>query len=128
MTAFALVSVGGFVGANVRYGISIWSAKRYGTDFPSGTLIANLSGSFLMGFVLGLLAGWVADDQQIHLLIATGLLGAETTFSTYTYETMVLLRQGQIRHAILNYFGSATLGLVAVTLGLLIAYLLTDVA
>src|SRR5687767_13537280 len=100
MSALLLVSAGGFAGANLRYAISIWAARRYGTDFPLGTMIANLSGSLALGLVFGLLAGWASDDRQIHLLLATGLLGAETTFSTYTFETLTLLRQGRIRSAV----------------------------
>ena len=127
MTAFLLVSAGGFVGANLRYAISVWAARRFGTEFPTGTLIANLGGSMLMGLVLGLLSGWVANDQQIRLLVATGFLGAETTFSTYTYQTMAMIRYKQVRPAVNYFFGSAALGLLAITLGLLIAYVLTDV-
>jgi fluoride exporter len=127
MSAFLLVSAGGFVGANLRYAISLWAARRYGTEFPTGTLIANIGGSFLMGLVLGVLAGWMGDDRQVSLLLATGLLGAETTFSTYTFQTMTLLRSGQTRLAARYCLGSAALGLIAVTVGLLLAYLLTDV-
>jgi CrcB protein len=126
MSAFLLVSAGGFIGANVRYGISLWAARRFGAGFPVGTLIANLGGSFLMGFVLGVLAGWFDDDRGARLLLATGFLGAETTFSTWTWETMALVREGQIRDAVRNLLGSAGLGLIAVTLGLVLAWLLTD--
>ena len=128
MSAFLLVSAGGFVGANLRYGISLWAGRRYGTNFPLGTLIANLAGSFLIGLLLGVLAGWFADDRSTRLLLATGVLGAETTFSTYTYETLALVRQGRIRAALQNYGGSLLLGLTAVTAGLLLAWLITDVA
>ena len=127
MSAFLLVSAGGFIGANVRYGISVWAARRYGSGFPVGTLIANLVGSFLIGLVLGLLAGWFTDDRSARLLLATGVLGAETTFSTYTYETVTLIRQGRISEAVRYYGGSLVLGLMAVTAGLSLAYLMTDV-
>ena len=56
MSAFLLVSTGGFIGANLRYWISLWATRRYGTDFPVGTLIANLCGSLLLGLVTGILA------------------------------------------------------------------------
>jgi CrcB protein len=127
MSAFLLVSAGGFLGANVRYGISVWSARRFGTGFPIGTLIANIGGSFLIGLVLGLLAGWFDDDRQTQLLLATGFLGAETTFSTWMWESMVLVREGLIGRAARNLFGSVALGLLSVTAGLLLAYFLTDV-
>ena len=127
MSAVLLVSAGGFVGANLRYAISVWAARRFGADFPVGTLIANLAGSFLLGLVMGLLAGWVADDRHIRLLLATGLLGAETTFSTYAFETMSLLHAGRVRAAIGKFVGGAALGVLAVALGLVLAYLVTDV-
>jgi CrcB protein len=127
MSAFLLVSAGGFVGANLRYGISIWSARRLGTTFPVGTMLANLSGSLLIGLIFGLLAGWLDNDRDIRLLLATGVLGAETTFSTYTFETLALLRQGLIRDALRYYLGSVVLGLTAVAAGLMSAYVITDV-
>ena len=127
MSAFLLVSAGGFLGANVRYGISVWSARRFGTGFPAGTLIANVGGSFLIGLVLGLLAGWFADDRQARLLLTTGFLGAETTFSTWTWESMSLIRGGLIGKATRNLLGSVALGMIAVTAGLLVAYVMTDV-
>jgi len=127
VSAFLLVSAGGFLGANVRYGISVWSARRFGTGFPAGTLIANVGGSFLIGLVLGLLAGWFADDRQARLLLTTGFLGAETTFSTWTWESMALIRGGLIGKATRNLLGSVALGMIAVTAGLLVAYLMTDV-
>ena len=126
MSAFLLVSTGGFIGANLRYWISLWATRRYGTDFPVGTLIANLCGSLLLGLVMGILAGSVTDDREMQLLLATGLLGAETTFSTYTFETVALLRRGYVGRAVGYFLGSAGLGLIAVTSGLLMAYLITD--
>lgn len=128
MGAIVLVSAGGFVGANIRYAISLWAMKRYGAGFPIGTMIANLGGSFVLGLVLGLLAGWASDNEQIRLLLATGLLGAETTFSTYALETATLMRFKRYRLAAANFLGSAGLGMLAVALGLGLAYLITDVA
>ena len=127
MSALLLVSAGGFIGANVRYGISIWSSRRFGDAFPVGTLLANLSGSFLIGLLFGLLAGLLGNDRDIRMLLATGVLGAETTFSTYTIETLALIRQARPRDALRNYLGSIVLGLAAVTAGLVFAYVLTDV-
>ena len=128
MSAFLLVSTGGFVGANLRYWVSLWATRRYGTDFPVGTLIANLIGSFALGLVMGILAGAVTEDRNAQLLLATGLLGAETTFSTYTNETMALIRRGHAGRAVRYFLGSTGLGLLAVTAGLLLAYLITETA
>src|SRR5688572_4313096 len=90
MMTILLVGVGGFVGANIRYGIAAWSVRRHGQHFPIGTLIANLTGSLLMGLILGLI-----DDRELRLLLASGFLGAETTFSTFAVETVMLADGGR---------------------------------
>lgn len=118
MMAFLLVGAGGFIGANIRFAISTWAAGRFGAGFPSGTLIANLAGSFLMGFLLGWVSGWLSDADT-HLILATGILGSETTFSTFSFESVALMRQGDWRLATLNVLGNVIPGLIAATLGLL---------
>ena len=74
-----------------------------------------------------MLAGWFDDDPQTRLLLATGFLGAETTFSTWTWESMASIQEGLIGKATRNLLGSVALGMIAVTAGLLFAYLMTDV-
>jgi fluoride exporter len=119
------VSAGGFVGANLRYAITIWAVKRFGPEFPVGTLIANLTGSLLTGISLGLFSGLAIENQDLRLLVAVGILGAETTYSTFMYESALFIRNGQHLYAALNLFGSIALGLATVLLGMLIAFGIT---
>lgn len=111
MTPFVVIGLGGVLGANARFLISSWAADRYGADFPFGTFLINASGSFAMGLVLTLLAGWFGDFTEARFLLTTGFLGAYTTFSTFTYETIVLLREAEIKPALFNALGSAVIGI-----------------
>ena len=88
-----------------------------GGDFPLGTLLVNLIGSFLLGLVLGL-ADHLVLHPQVMLFLTIGLLGAFTTFSTLSYESWALIEVGSYSKALLNMVGSLLLGLVAVLLGL----------
>lgn len=115
---YVLIGLGGFLGANARYALSVWAAGRFGTAFPYGTLIINISGSFLMGIVLTLIASRFPGAANARLLMATGFLGAYTTFSTFAYETLALLRQRDWRGGLLNYVGSVMLGAAAAALGI----------
>jgi CrcB protein len=118
MHELLLISLGGMLGANVRYVLSNWAAARYGTGFPYGTLLVNAGGSFLIGLVLGLLTASQRDNPDARLFIVTGFLGAETTFSTFAYETVALLRFGNRQAAIRNLLANLSLGLVATAVGL----------
>ncbi len=113
-----LVGAGGFVGANARFFLSNLFARCFGTAFPYGTFIINLSGSFILGFFLGLVSRSFLEDPAYRLLIATGFCGGYTTFSTYSYETLTLLREGGFNRAIFAYLlGSCGLGLLSAWLG-----------
>ncbi len=120
MITYLLIGAGGFLGANVRYAISLWAARRYGAAFPVGTLIANVVGSVLIGVVMGWASG-VLHDAEARLVFVTGFLGAETTFSTFSFETLALFRQEGWRLAARNILLTTALGLAGAGLGLLIA-------
>jgi CrcB protein len=128
MQVFLLVSLGGVLGANARYWISIWAAGRFGTEFPYGTLVANVTGSFLLGLFFGVLVSGFSSDPSMQLVIATGFLGAETTFSTFAYETIALIRFGDYRDAIRNIVANVTLGVAAAAAGLAITAAATGIA
>jgi CrcB protein len=121
MRTYLLISLGGVAGANARYLLSGWAARRWGTGFPYGTLIINVSGSFLLAFVLTFAAARVHNSADLQLLIGTGFCGAYTTFSTFAYETMALTRQRDHLPAALNALGSAAAGVAAAVMGILLA-------
>jgi len=123
MRAFALIGLGGVLGANARYLVSIWAARRWGTAFPWGTLLINLSGSFALGFLLELLAARFGNDLDARLLLGTGFLGAYTTFSTFAFETVALGRQRDHGPALANAIGSAALGIAGAAAGFYLAVL-----
>ena len=124
MEKILLISAGAILGANARYWIGDWAARKLGPGFPYGTLIINLSGSFLIGLFLTLATERLMLDPRWRILVVVGFLGAYTTFSTFTYESMNLLTNGQWVSGILNILGSTLLGIVAVGLGIYIGKLL----
>jgi CrcB protein len=119
------ISLGAIAGALSRYYVTIWFSQRFGMSFPYGTFFINLTGCLGMGVFITLATErlpWLAPE--VRLLVATGFLGAYTTFSTYGLETLNLVRERQWGIAIGLYgLGSAVLGLVCVYLGVLLGRL-----
>ena len=121
---YVLIGLGGFFGANARFLVSSWTARLLGTHFPYGTFIANISGNLLLGVTIAILHDRaLLESPQRHFFVA-GFLGAYTTFSTFTYESMQLFQQGSLLLGLLNVFGSVALGLLAVFCGVLLGRLL----
>ncbi len=116
------VAVAAGVGAVVRYVLDQVIAHRTGGDFPYGTLVINLSGSFLLGLVVGLSLhhGLPATPT---LVIGTGFAGGYTTLSTWAWESLALAETGDLLQAGLNIVGSFALGLLAAAAGLGLALL-----
>ena len=113
------VGAGGFLGALCRMGVAAAAARLFGRGFPVGTLLINVSGSFVLGWFLARVArGWPVPEA-VQLAVTVGFLGAYTTFSTFTYETDSLARGGAGARATLYLLGSIVLGLVAARLGVL---------
>ncbi len=124
MANYIVIALGAALGANLRYVISTWAAGRFGAAFPYGTLIINVSGSFVIGLFLTLIAGRFTTAPSLRLFFAIGFLGAYTTFSTFSFETLALLQTRAYVAAGLNVVVSVALGLIAVTLGAFAAQLL----
>lgn len=115
------ISLGAIAGALCRYYLTLWFAQRFGKAFPFGTFFINVSGCFAMGFFATLAIDRVAVSPEVRLLVATGFLGAYTTFSTYGLETLSLLRANSYSAAALYWAGSAILGIIAVEGGVILA-------
>jgi CrcB protein len=120
MENFLLISLGAVLGANARYWLGTWVAQKWGSTFPVGTLLINITGSFLLGLFMTLATERFLIDPRWRLLVAVGFLGAYTTFSTFTYESFNLLFKGQWVPGLLNLLGSSLLGILAVGLGVFI--------
>lgn len=118
MQNFLLISAGAMIGANCRYWLGGWAAQRLGSDYPYGTLIINLSGSFILGLFMALVMDRFLVNPQWRIFFAIGFLGSYTTFSSYTYESVNLMLNGQYWPGLINLFGSSLLGGVAVLLGI----------
>jgi CrcB protein len=117
----AAVGVGGFVGAIARFLVALVCGRFFGTGFPIGTLIINLTGSFFLGWFLTAIGGRTIVSDHVRLAIAVGFVGAYTTFSTYMYESTALMDDGAWFKAMFNLIGSLILGLIAVRLGIWVA-------
>ena len=109
------------MGANLRYWVGGWAAERFGASFPYGNLIINLTGSFVLGFFITLATDRLLLDPRWRMLVAIGFLGSYITFSSYTFESMNLILDNQWLPGLLNLFGSAVLGGLAVFLGIFLA-------
>ena len=120
MDTFLAISLGAILGANARYWLGVWAAQKFGASFPYGTLIINLTGSMILGLFMTLITNRYMVDTRWRLFVAVGFLGAYTTFSTYTYESVYLIMNGKAWTGFLNLFGSSILGAAAVTIGILL--------
>ena len=120
MKPWLAVALGGAVGAVSRYWISGWIARLgHESPFPYGTLVVNVVGSLLLGLLMGLSSeGSSLVPASVRLLIGVGVLGAFTTFSTFSYETIEALRVGALRVALSNVALNVALTLAACWLGL----------
>ena len=111
------IALAGLVGTLIRYWLAGFVTRQYGENFPWGTLIVNLIGSFLAGALYHLAEERLLISPALRTIILIGLLGGFTTFSSYGLQTFTLLRDGQIGLATLNVAVSNVLGLLMVWAG-----------
>jgi CrcB protein len=114
------VAIGGAIGSVARYWVAVLVARATGPDFPWGTILINISGSFVIGFFFAVTAEavgrWpVASDVRIFVM--AGLCGGFTTFSAFSLQTLVLMRDGRMTAALANIALSVVLCLAAVAIG-----------
>lgn len=114
-----LVAAGGAIGAAARYLAGLWLAAWLGPGFPWGTFFVNVTGSFLIGIVLILVEGG-SLPAGARLFLAVGIMGGYTTFSSYSYETLGLITDGEIVKALVYVFGQLLLGFGGVYLGVVV--------
>jgi fluoride exporter len=122
--AYLLIGIGGFLGANARYLVAGWITERLGASFPYGTLVINVSGSFILGFFSIFISERLLVHANWRLFFAIGFLGAYTTFSTFSFENFALIQERSYILALVNMLGSVFLGLIAVVAGISVARLL----
>jgi CrcB protein len=121
---YVAVAAGAVLGANLRYVLGIWAADQWGTDFPYGTFLVNISGAFAIGVFLSLVGERVDVNPLWRLFFATGLLGGYTTFSSYAWEALTLANDGALLRAAAYIIGSNLVGLFGVWLGGVVARLI----
>lgn len=113
-----LVMVGGSLGAASRYGVGLLTARLWGTGFPWGTMVVNLAGCFIIGLLFALADRSRLLTPDVRLLLITGYLGALTTFSSFSLETVNAGRSGLMLHALANILINNAGGLALTYLGL----------
>ena len=127
MIKFVYIAVGGAAGAGLRYAVSVAAIRIGSGPFPWGTLLVNLLGSLVIGFIWALL-GESSGQERTDALFFIGLLGAFTTFSAYTLESMQLYQDGRLGTALVNVLANNVGALMAVVIGFAIARALFGLA
>jgi CrcB protein len=117
MWNYVAVALGGVVGCCARYGVTQAVQTFYGRNFPLATLIINVSGCLIMGFLFYATLERVSVTPSMRVAILTGVLGGFTTFSAFAMETLLLAEGGKLVHAVLYVTLSVGLCLLAVYLG-----------
>ena len=119
-----LICLGGAIGTGARYLTSLWAAGAFGVAFPLGTLIVNVAGSFLIGFIMQMSAATELLSSDVRLMLTTGVMGGFTTYSTFNYETTNYFRAGAWGLGALNagatFFGCLAAGLAGLALARLL--------
>jgi CrcB protein len=118
------ISIGAILGANLRFAVSRLSLKYLSASVPYGTLIVNVTGSFLLGFFLVWASERVLADPRWRMFVAVGFCGAYTTYSSYSFETFTMLEQGHYGLATANFVANNLLCLAGVLAGAALARLI----
>jgi len=119
MTKYLMVAVGGALGSVLRFWVGSYVSDRLGTRFPYGTFLINVTASFLIGFVITVLAERTDWSPNWRYLIPIGFIGGYSTFSTFEYETFRALQEGELLISGLNVALSVVVGFLSVWLGVI---------
>jgi fluoride exporter len=119
-----LITLGGAIGTALRYFTSVLAARWFGSEFPYGTLIVNLSGAFIIGLVQELGAETLLIPDTMRLFLTTGMMGGLTTYSTFSYETVRLMETNAWHQAWINIFVTTVVCLSLCFLGIAVGRLL----
>ena len=115
--AYLIVFLGGGLGAALRHGINLASARAFGTAFPYGTLLINITGSLLMGLVAAYFAFKGDASQHWRLFLTTGILGGYTTFSAFSLDAALLYERGEVSAAAIYGVASVALSIAGLFAG-----------
>jgi fluoride exporter len=118
---YAIVFLGGGLGAALRHGVNLGATRWLGPAFPFGTLIVNVTGSLVMGLIAGYFAFKGDASQNWRLFLTTGILGGYTTFSAFSLDAALLYERGEVSLAAAYVLGSVLLSIAALFAGLAIA-------
>lgn len=122
MESIFLIGAGGFIGSVMRYLVTIWSQSLFkGLAFPLGTLIVNITGCLLLGILNGFAENHHFFSSQIRLFMFVGILGSFTTFSTFSFESVEMMQNGDSFQTLLNVSIQVIVGLFAAFIGFQIA-------
>lgn len=121
MDKFFVVFAGAGLGGLARYAGGSWIMAKYGGRFPLGTLVINVTGSFLIGVLMTLLTERAQPHPNWRLFLVVGVLGGYTTFSSFEYETFQAVREGARWMGMLYMTASVALGYIGVWIGTLLA-------
>jgi len=125
VTSYLLVFFGGGLGASLRHFVNVTSARAFGTAFPWGTFIINITGSTVMGLIAGYLAFKGEASQPWRLFLMTGILGGYTTFSAFSLDAGLLYERGELGLAAAYVLGSVALSIAGLFAGLALVRHLT---
>jgi CrcB protein len=121
MRLILLACAGGAIGAGARFMVAEWFAERGWATFPWATMLVNVTGSAVMGLVVGVLASRATAAPEMRVFLATGVLGGYTTFSAYSLDAWLLAERGHWGAAALYVGGSVALSIAGLGAGLFIA-------
>lgn len=121
MIKYSIIITGGGIGAAARFALGTLIGQKWGRSFPLGTFVINVSGSFLIGLLMTLMAERFTENPEWRLFLVVGFLGGYTTFSSFEYETGKLVTDGEYVYATLNAVLSVVAGFAALKTGEVLA-------